>query len=452
MDVSEFYTGNMTNTATNGTNVTFSHIEEVVAAIEKPTEDGKPVGMKGILIVEGVATGDGRKIEKNALYWENGPWPLMAVLETTEGHDGATLVGRIDTLNRNENNQIEFTATLDGERGGEVARLIKEKMLNGISADLDDVTSTIETVNGREIVSMDDLLSAEANKEELLTVAKRGRTRAGTITPLPAFVEVQLELTEKAEEPVAASGSEDTEAEAVTASVTKLESKKLPPIEWFQNPNFNAATDLHIEDRHIYGHIALWGTCHIGIGGTCVMPPKTQQEYAQFMRHSVKAWCKDCERSELVSTGPLTAAPGHAPKGGMSLTQVKAHYDDISYGFADVTIGEDAYGIWVNGRVRDTADEAQIQNFRASGLSGDWRRIDGNLELVAVLAVNTPGYPIVKGPLAHTASAENGEMIQDMLISAPRYFNGNSEKPDEVQVLKETVIEMMASQIRNQKI
>lgn len=437
----ESYTGNMTITGN------FPALQEVVAAIEKPTEDGKPVGMKGILIVEGVATGDGRKIEKNALSWGDGPWPLMAVLETTEGHDGATLVGRIDSIVRNESNQIEFAATLDGERGGEVARLVKEQMLNGISADLDDVTGTLQTANGKEISTLDDLIEADGNGEELINVALKARVRAGTITPLPAFVETQLQLVESPQED-ATSGEEP---ELVTASVTKIESK-LPPIEWFQDPGFTESTDLHIEDRHIYGHIALWGTCHIGINGACMMPPKTQQDYSQFLRHSVKTWCEDCERSELVRTGPLTAAPGHAPTRNVGLETVKAHYDDITYGFADVTIGEDQYGIWVNGKVRDTATEAQVQNFRASGLSGDWRRIDGNLELVAVLAVNTPGYPIVKGPLAHVASAENGEMIQDSLISAPRYFAGHSSTSDDIRVLKEATLQLLDESVRKSKI
>jgi hypothetical protein len=32
----------------------------------------------------------------------------------------------------------------------------------------------------------------------------------------------------------------------------------------------------------------------------------------------------------------------------------------------------------------------------ASDVSGDWRRIGGNLELVAVLAVNVPGFPKIR--------------------------------------------------------
>lgn len=448
MHSTKTYTGNMTTTD-------FPALEEVVASIEKPTEDGNPVGMKGVLIVEGVATGDGRKIQVNALNWGDGPWPLMAVLETSEGHNGATLVGRIDTLVRNETSQIEFTATLDGERGGEVARLVKEQMLNGISADLDDVTGTLQTADGKEISTLDDLIEADANGEELVNVALKARVRAGTITPLPAFVETQLQLVEPSNAPQevdVAARVEEVAAAAVTASVSKMEAKKLPPIEWFQDPEFTEATDLHIDDRHLYGHIALWGTCHIGINGACMMPPKTQQDYSQFLRHSVKTWCKDCERSELVRTGPLTAAPGHAPTRGAGLEAVKAHYDDITYGFADVTIGEDQYGIWVNGRIRDTATEAQIDNFRASGLSGDWRRIDGNLELVAVLAVNTPGYPIVKGPLAHVASAENGEMIQDSLISAPRYFAGHTSPSDDIRVLKEATLQLLDDSMRKSAI
>jgi hypothetical protein len=36
-----------------------------------------------------------------------------------------------------------------------------------------------------------------------------------------------------------------------------------------------------------------------------------------------------------------------------------------------------------------------MRTVRAASLSGGWRQIDGNLELVAALAVNFPGFPIV---------------------------------------------------------
>jgi hypothetical protein len=41
----------------------------------------------------------------------------------------------------------------------------------------------------------------------------------------------------------------------------------------------------------------------------------------------------------------------------------------------------------------------QLAVLRAGALSGDWRRIGGNLELIAALAVTTPGFPIAREAL-----------------------------------------------------
>jgi hypothetical protein len=56
------------------------------------------------------------------------------------------------------------------------------------------------------------------------------------------------------------------------------------------------------------------------------------------------------------------------------------------------------------------ADDAAVRVMRATPLSGDWRRIGGNLEMVAALHVNTAGFPI---PRAFTASAADGSAPLD---------------------------------------
>jgi hypothetical protein len=71
-----------------------------------------------------------------------------------------------------------------------------------------------------------------------------------------------------------------------------------------------------------------------------------------------------------------------------------SHYDHTGTVAADVRAGEDEHGIWVAGALRPTLTDEQIRTFRAAPLSGDWRRIGGRLELVAALAVNTPGFPV----------------------------------------------------------
>ncbi len=51
---------------------------------------------------------------------------------------------------------------------------------------------------------------------------------------------------------------------------------------------------------------------------------------------------------------------------------------------------------WVAGSVVAGVADEQVAELRRSPLSGDWRRVDGNLELVAALAVNSPGFPILE--------------------------------------------------------
>jgi hypothetical protein len=67
---------------------------------------------------------------------------------------------------------------------------------------------------------------------------------------------------------------------------------------------------------------------------------------------------------------------------------------------ADVVTGEDEFGIWFSGAMRSNLTDDQVRAFKASTLSGDWRRIGGELELVAALSVNVPGFPIPRLGLA----------------------------------------------------
>ena len=63
---------------------------------------------------------------------------------------------------------------------------------------------------------------------------------------------------------------------------------------------------------------------------------------------------------------------------------------------ADVTVGEDEHGIWVAGALRPGTSPEVIRELRGAVLSGDWRDYEGNLELIGLLAVNVPGFPIPK--------------------------------------------------------
>jgi hypothetical protein len=179
-----------------------------------------------------------------------------------------------------------------------------------------------------------------------------------------------------------------------------------PPKEWFDNPKLTGPTPLHIgDDGRVYGHVAVWDTCHVGIGDSCVKPPKSLTSYAYFHTGEVKT--ADGSR---VAVGRLTYGGGHAAP-NLGYRAAAEHYDRTSNTGAYVRAGEDDHGIWVAGMLAPDADEAAVFKMRAAPLSGDWRRVGTNLEMVAALHVNTAGFPIPRVGLA--ASAAPGALDED---------------------------------------
>jgi hypothetical protein len=79
---------------------------------------------------------------------------------------------------------------------------------------------------------------------------------------------------------------------------------------------------------------------------------------------------------------------------GLGYTAAAIHYDDTGDEVAVVRAGEDEYGIWVAGAVVPEATPSKVAKLRRSPISGDWRRVEGNLELTAALAVNVPAFPV----------------------------------------------------------
>lgn len=162
-----------------------------------------------------------------------------------------------------------------------------------------------------------------------------------------------------------------------------------PPLEWFQDPGLTEPTPLTItSDGRVYGHLAVWGTCHAAFQGQCVTPPRSNSGYSYFRTGSVITR----EGSEI-SVGHLTLDTLHAGK-QLGAADTIAHYEHTGRAAADVAAGDDEIGIWVAGALRPNVTEEQVRALRASPLSGDWRRIGGSLELVAALAVNVPGFPV----------------------------------------------------------
>jgi hypothetical protein len=161
-----------------------------------------------------------------------------------------------------------------------------------------------------------------------------------------------------------------------------------PPAAWFVDPGFDGPTPMTVTaDGRVYGHLALFGTCHIAMPNGCVTPPR-DDTFSHF--HTGEILTAD---GATFAVGHLTFATGHADMHA-NARAAAAHYDDTGTVAADVVAGNDAHGIWVAGALRPNLTDEQIREFRAAPLSGDWRRIGGRLSLVAALAVNVPGFPV----------------------------------------------------------
>jgi hypothetical protein len=117
-----------------------------------------------------------------------------------------------------------------------------------------------------------------------------------------------------------------------------------------------------------------------------------------------------------VSVGQLTMDTGHAPM-NLRARAAASHYDNTGSAVADVAMGQNAVGIWFAGRLRPGTTPEQVYAMRATGsVSGDWRGIGGNLELVAALVVNVNGFPIPTAAVAASAGGEAYAMVASGIV------------------------------------
>jgi len=183
---------------------------------------------------------------------------------------------------------------------------------------------------------------------------------------------------------------------------------------WFADPKFSAPTALVVDKAgRVFGHIAKWGTCHIGIEGQCVTPPTSKSNYAHFHLGAVES------DEGTLAVGTLTLGTGHADL-HLSGTDTRRHYDHTGTAVAKVRAGEDAHGIWVAGSLCDgVTDEQRRTLMAAGGISGDWRSIGGALELVAGLAVNVPGFPVPRPALAASGGHQESLVAAGVVIHEP---------------------------------
>ena len=206
-----------------------------------------------------------------------------------------------------------------------------------------------------------------------------------------------------------------TEGAVMASAFTIFEETNMLPAEWFADPELTAPTPVTVlPDGRVFGHVAVWGTCHTGLGlsvgmdDSCTAAPSSPSDYAYFRTGVVTTDQGD------IPVGNLTMGIGHAPDKA-SAKATMAHYDNTNAVVADVVTGEDEHGIWFSGAMRADLTDDQVRAFKASTLSGDWRTIGEGLELVAALAVNVPGFPIPRLSLAASAGRQTALVAAGMV-------------------------------------
>lgn len=173
-----------------------------------------------------------------------------------------------------------------------------------------------------------------------------------------------------------------------------------PPLAWFVDPELTELTPITIDGPRVYGHIGSWDRKHLSFNGQDVRMPRSRCDYREFLRGGVRVDDQGTER--VAAVGHLTFDTSHAD-GTLSAAAAARFYDHTGFSWARVAAGEDAHGVWVAGILRPGITDEQIDTALAHPPSGDWRQVNGSLELVSVLCVSVPGFGVARSRVASGA-------------------------------------------------
>lgn len=420
------------------------------APVPSPLNPNMALRWQAQLAPEGKATDDGRVFAPGSITWRELPLTLMAMTTTADGHDGAQVAGRIDRIWRAGGFIMAEGEFDSGDYGQEIARLVNDGTLRGVSVDI--APQKVDMAYRSEVVDADgnwkedapaasedsdgpsplDLLFGGDTDDPIIYVVREAVLGMATVCPFQAFADATItpassliaaasdmvwtvtwdsamritakQLTAAATDAIIIAVDDDGDLQVITASAAGMVAEA-PPLEWFDAPELGELTALTVDDDgRVYGHAAAWGTCHIGIPDVCTTAPHSLTNYSYYHLKEIQT-----DDGATVNVGTITLDTGHAAQ-SLGRAAAAAHYDDTGTAVADVVCGEDEFGIWVAGALRPDADVVAVRKLRGAALSGDWRNVNGNLELVALLAVNVPGFPIPRPRAELTASAAGLEV------------------------------------------
>lgn len=350
-----------------------------------------------LFAVTGIATSDGRMLASDIdLKFRDTPMPLQWCEEMEGGHYGSVTVGVIESIALKDGEVRASGYMLNNDNALKAIDLVSHGA-NNPSVDLGNVTM---------IASYDDgTVVTEENFDpgrDIFATTTAAEVLAATLVAIPAFGQTRFALNAERER---------RDKALVASAAARFQLRVYEPA-LFSDPKLSGPTPLSIDAQtgRIFGHVADFKEKHRSVGLGHITPPRSRTGYAQF-HSSPPVHLTDGTK---LAVGRLTVGIGHAPTVGVSNAEAQAHYDNAEACFALVRAGEDAHGIWVSGVAAPWASAEKIEMGLATPLSGDWRPYGGELELVAVLAVNTPGF------LVRSTTDSDGRPLAMVASLAPR--------------------------------
>jgi hypothetical protein len=387
--------------------------DTVTAAAGDPPADGNPnmvqpvadggARYRWLLTREDANTGDGRYYVAGAFTWRDLPLPFMAIDRRTEAHDASLLVANIVEIERVGNDIIGVTEDVvsDDPEVQRLQRLIADGDLRGVSVDMDSVEGYIEWEvpddAEAEMPQPGDVVRMDIGADVVTITASR--IIGATALPFQAFAEAGRIDEQGDNTGDGANTAENDDQEALVASMQRPvtigyaltasagDYPTRPPASWFNPPPAELgpfAVEYDDTTGRIVGYLAAADSCHRGLPGCATAP--LQDSFDHF--HVGTILTDDGQR---LPVGTITLDGGHAHE-DLPADAAADYYSHTGFAAGYVRCGVNEHGIWMAGVLRAGIDEQQLQRIMAAEVSGDWRRIDGRLQLVAVAAVNSPGF------------------------------------------------------------
>lgn len=336
----------------------------------------------------------------------------------TEGEDGAEGdAGEADAPTPAEVTASAYASIDEVEVGDDVTwtgedGAVHEGVVSAVDTDAETVTVTETPDEGDPIevvLPVADVQVADAGEDDAEgddtedaassdypELARRAQASAVVVRHEPRPALRAMLARERGEVVTAAAMAAAGPGAVLTAAVAWDDG---PPAEFFSDLDLDEVTPLTItDDGEVFGHVALFGQCHTGFAAgafsKCVMPARSPSNYALFHSNG-QVRAADGSRH---SVGILSMDTKHAPAGKPgrrpSASAVADHYEHTGLTAAWLRAHDGPIGVEVHGALRSGLDIDAVRRAMAAHPSGDWRDYGDGLDMLGLLQVNVPGYPV----------------------------------------------------------